>query len=196
MKAFTRQNLNNDSKKSVLPEQVWQRLTGIKNAIEALCRDGQLDYDFTKENPDWRIDDENQRERIRGNYKGTWFAEKEWEGRRCKGKDCCKIEIAYHFDPNLTNRRTNKNAIWLRVNGKKIYLYVPLSIRGIRLICFSESNLYRDSKAGRYPFPNFPSFTPPYLRDESRFRKLIKVCDDYNDLVRNALSELCFLCTK
>jgi hypothetical protein len=199
MLSFTRHNIVIDPLLPASPV-VMARLIGILDAIDFRCVDGHLDYDFPEDySPDWIISNDVERERIRRNFRGTWYREEEGKARRCDDSDdnCCNIEMAYHWNPALNNIAAFKNALWVRINEKSIYLYVSLGLQHIQLLCFSENQLYFGDHVVRFVTPpNFPTFVPPFLPVQELHRQEIGLFDNYNQLVNAALYELCYLCTK
>jgi hypothetical protein len=196
MREFTRNNINADH--PILPEPVWQRLNGIKEAIDARWDDRFSD--------DWIIDSDVQGETIRKCLQWAWICENEWQAKRCSGsgKDCCKISIWYHYNEH----DTWQNAIWMQVNEKEIFFHSPLSNvpnQRKRFAVFSSVNLpilYLGAELRGYMgLPNSPTFNPEFNHQQI-YRKQINWKQnngnfpDYNTMIDRVLKELCFLCTK
>lgn len=197
MQPFTLNNINYDT---MLTPLVRTRLLGIRNAIEGMCIDGGLDYDFPDfTDPGWIITTEEQGERINNNLSGRWTWENRWTAvkENTNGADPYKIEMGYHFNPALSNIPAHINALWMRCNEKNIYLYMPLGLVGLSVIVFSQPMVYNEAdQVGYIQLPGFPNFDPPFREPFRLNRRMISHCADFNEVVTTALQQLCYLCTR
>jgi hypothetical protein len=190
MNKFTRNNVNHDQ---TLTPAIRERLISIRTAIDVLCQDERIVLPVpANPNADWIVPVP-----AFGARTWTWDEEK-WKANGCNqaGQDCCRLEMAYHWDPNLPGIAASVNALWVRVNGKPIYLYVPLGLVGISLTIFCWQQIYINSHLTKYVTPpNFPTFHPQFLPMKKLYSYNIPIPNlNFRALVNTALFELNYLC--
>lgn len=111
----------------------------------------------------------------------------------CENGNCCLLEFFYYFDPTPKYFDGYKNGIWIRVNKKKIWLYVHVNDYNKKKVSiFSQKNLHcknfpqQQNKTYRLP----PNFIGPLA-----FYEKLWVADmDYHVLIQEIIRRLPCVC--